>query len=279
MASSRLSSPLELGFVGMDDFAPFESPKLLVDGAKTSFINFKSTYDTFIENCTYDIVYSTDPNTRQKVVKLRFQQRLSPQLRLSASRIVNDLRHAMDQAVCDGAISLGRRNGKGVYFPFGKTPKNLDDEVKERCKQVDPALITFIRGFNSHYGGDDLLYGLGSLAGPNKHQRILRMSFDSKAMVIGASGHPWAMRLSPGDQIGINKWNDLRNELEFCRFGEQSSGNLDARPALQVVLGTGEPPFADPAPSVLEALASKVEGIVLGIEAETARILRERAAP
>ena len=171
----------------MDDFAPFESPKLLIDGAKTSILDFKSLYDPFIQSCTYDVVYSTDPNTRQKIVKLRFQQRLSPQLRLSASRIVNDMRHALDQAACDGAILLGRADGKGVYFPFGKTPKNLDDEVKERCKRVDPGLVTFIRTFNSHYGGDDLLYGLGSLAGPNKHQRILRMSLDSTAMVIGSS--------------------------------------------------------------------------------------------
>jgi hypothetical protein len=256
----------------MDDFAPFESPKLLLDGAKTSITNFKPACETFIESCTYDIVYNKDPNTEQRIVKLRFHHRLPPKLRYAASGIVNDLRHALDQAACDGAIALGRQDARGVYFPFGKTAKNLDDEVAAKCKKVHPMLVTFIRAFGSHYGGDDLLYSLSSIAGPNKHQRVLRMSLDSQGAVFGLSGQPWGMTTSGNDQIGINKWNELRNELEFCRFGKAATGNIDVRPVLKVVLGAGEPPLSDPAPTVLDALASKVESIVLGMEAEVSRI-------
>lgn len=261
-----------------DDLQPFESPKLLIDGAKTSIIDFKSACDAFIQNCTYDIIDHSDPNTGEKIVKLRFHHRIPPKMRVPASGIVNDLRHSLDQAVCDGAMLLGRPNAKGVYFPFGQTLKNLDDEIAARCKNVDPKLVVFIRAFQSHYGGDDLLYALGSLAGPNKHQRILRISLGSGGTQIVAGEQPWAITSGEGGfTIGVNKWNELHNELEFARFGKGTTGNIDARPILQIVLGTGEPPLSDPAPTVLDALASKVEGIVLGIEAETARILRERS--
>ncbi|MBT1516253.1 hypothetical protein KIP88_38005 [Bradyrhizobium sp. SRL28] len=258
----------------MDDFAPFESPKLLIDGAKTSIVNFRSACETFIESCNYDMIYSQDPNTKQKIVKLRFHNRL-PALRYAAYGIVNDLRHSLDQAVCDAAVELGRPDSRGVYFPFGKTAKNLDDETAAKTKKVNADLVTFVRAFNAHYGGDDMLYALSSVAGPSKHQRILRMSLDSKGVVFGLGGQATSMTFRGGEnQIGINKWNDLRNELEFCRFAEDTTGNIDARPVLQVVLGTGEPPLADPAPTALDALAGKVESIVLGIEAETARIKR-----
>jgi hypothetical protein len=259
----------------MDDLLPFESPKLLIDGAKTSIIDFKSVCEAFIQNCTYDILYHTDPKTEQQIVKLRFHHRVPPKMRVPGSRIVNDLRHALDQAVCDAAVLLGRPNANGVYFPFGRTPKNLDDEIATRCKKVHPDLVTFIRNFQSHYGGDDLLYALGSLAGPNKHQRILRISLGTGGTKIVAGERPWALTSGEGGfKIGVNKWNDLRNELEFAHFGKGTKGNIDARPVLQIVLGTGEPPLADPAPTVLDAMASKVEGIVLGIEAETARLKR-----
>jgi len=257
----------------MDDLEPFESPKLLIDGAKASIVDFKASCDAFIQGCTYDIVDHLDPNSGDKIVKLRFHHRVPPKMRVPASGVVNDLRHALDQAVCDAAMLLGRPNAKGVYFPFGQTPKNLDDEVAARCKNVDTQLVTFLRAFNSHYGGDDLLYALGSLAGPNKHQRVLRISLGSGGTQIGGGGQPWALHAGAGGfSIGMNKWNELRNELEFARFGKGTTGNIDARPVLQIVLGTGEPPLSDPAPTVLDALASKVESIVLGIEAETARI-------
>jgi len=94
----------------MDDFAPFESPKLLLDGARTSITDFKPACEAFIQSCTYDIVYNQDPNTLEKIVRLRFHRRLSPKLRYAASGIVNDLRHALDRAICDGAVELGRPN-------------------------------------------------------------------------------------------------------------------------------------------------------------------------
>lgn len=260
----------------MDDLESFESPKILISGAKTSIENFTSECSSFIDNCTYDIVRHIDPQTEQQVIKLRFHHRIPPKMRIAASHVVNDLRHALDHSVCEAAVLLGRANGKGVYFPFGRTQKNLDEQIAAHCKNVHTDLIIFIRTFKPHYGGDDLLYALSALAGQNKHQHILRISRGSKGFVIESKDYPWMLNPTAGTTIGISKWNDLRNELEFIRFGKSVTGNIDARPVIQVVLGTGEAPLADPAPTVLNAFAGKVEGIVLGIEAETRRIIAAR---
>jgi hypothetical protein len=122
----------------MDDLEPFESPKLLIDGAKTSIIDFKSTCDAFIQASTYDVVNHVDPKTGDQIVKLRFHHRVPPKLRVPASGIVNNLRHALDQAVCDGAIKLGRANAKGVYFPLVKRPRILTTKSKQGAKTFTP---------------------------------------------------------------------------------------------------------------------------------------------
>jgi hypothetical protein len=256
----------------MDDLASFESPKLLIESAKASIPQLESGCSTFIEGCRYEAIKYVDPKTREEVTKLRFQQRVPGALRVSASRILNDLRHALDQAVCDGAILLGRRNSKGVYFPFGRDASDLDRETTNRCKGVNPDLVVFIRKFEAHYGGDGMLYSLGSLAGPNKHQRILRISLGTGGFSFRGEGLDI---LGPG-AFGLTKWNDLRNELEFARMAEGGHFQADFTPTLQLVIGEGEAPLSGPAAASFSLLASKVESIVFGIEAETSRILASR---
>jgi hypothetical protein len=262
----------------MEDLAPFESPKMLIDEAKASIADFKVACDLFVQDHTYNIINEVDRNTREQVIKLRFLRKMPPRLRITASHIVNDLRHSLDQAVCDGAVLLGRKHARGVHFPFAKSAAEFENEAKNRLKDVHSDLVAFVKGFKAHYGGDGLLYAVGSLAGPNKHQRILQISADNTGAKVRMTGN-WSFTVSgpaaPGLSdlsLGLNKWNDLRNELEFIRASPHVAGNIDARPALQVVLGTGEAPFSGPAASVLHAFAGKVEGIVSAIEAETIRL-------
>ncbi|HEY4470809.1 MAG TPA: hypothetical protein VGN21_06525, partial [Stellaceae bacterium] len=151
----------------MDDLAPFEGPKLLIDGAKATTDEFESGCAAFIQNCTYDVIRYIEPRSRDKVVKVRLHHRVPPALRVSAYRILNDLRNALDQAVCDAAITLGRADAKGVYFPSGKTADDLGREIARKCRGVDPELVAFIAALQPHCGGDDLLYALCKLAGSN----------------------------------------------------------------------------------------------------------------
>ena len=257
----------------VDNFSPFESPMLLIEGAKTSLVNFESCCNAFIQNCTYDTIRYKDPKSGDKVVKLRFHHRMPPKLRLSAYRILNDLRHALDQAVCDGAISLGRANAKDVYFPIGRTSQDFDREISKKCKNVHPNLIAFIKTCRPYEGGDDLLYALSRLAGPNKHQRIVGMSINHTGLQLELTSNAFIPHadLRP---LRPNQWNELRNELEFMRTGPGAQGHIDPVPVLQIVLGDGAPPLSEPAFTSLNTLASKVETIVLGFEAETARILQ-----
>jgi hypothetical protein len=152
-------------------------------------------------------------------------------------------------------------------------------------KNVHIDLVAFIRKFDAHSGGDSLLYALGSLAGPNKHQRILGISISNNGLAVkvrpGGSGQivtPFKSVASGFEMTGpfviSGNWNELHNELEILRIGKDGNlqGNVEIAPVLEIVIGTGKAPLSGPAAAMFGDFARKVESIVLGIEAETARI-------
>ncbi|MFZ3033235.1 MAG: hypothetical protein WA138_04415, partial [Parvibaculum sp.] len=77
--------------------------------------------------------------------------------------------------------------------------------------------------------------------------------------------------------VGINKWNDMRNELEFARIGQGGYVQMDFAIPLQIIVATAEAVAGHEALPLFNTLTGKVEGIVLGLEAETARILSARS--
>lgn len=247
----------------VDDLALFESPRLLVDGAKVDIAQFETACKMFISSCGYDIHHHTDPNTREKVIKLRLRKRLQPALRVQAYRIVNDLRNALDQAACDAALASGVTDVSNIYFPFGKSATDVDNRIATKCVGMHADLHTFLRTFQPYLAGDRLLYELSRLANPNKHQRILRMSTSDSGTVWHSNER---LSVKSPFAIGINKWNELRNEIEWARVGVGGHIQGDFSVPFKVVLGEGVAPFADPAPTVLGTLAGKVERIVVGLE-------------
>jgi hypothetical protein len=252
----------------MDYLEPFESPKLLVDSGKESLAEFETRCADFIKICTYEVVEHVDPKTKEKVVKLRFKHRIPGRLRTLVHHIVSDFRHALDQAVCDGAIQLGRTDGKGVYFPFGRDETDLAAEINKKLRNVHPDLADYVRTLKPYVGENGLLCAICQIAGPNKHQRIARLSLNNPNVVIRGDG----LFATGPFKISVNQWNDLRNELEYARIGPGGHLQIQLEVPIEIVLGTGEAPLTGPAATILRDFAGMVERIVLGIESETIRI-------
>lgn len=255
----------------MDDLEPFESPKSLIQAANDAIAKLDDECTKFLDSCTYETVQRVEPSSGHILIAWRFHQRLPPYIRTIASSIVNDLRHALDQTVADAAVQLGRPNGKGVYFPFARTPADLDLEFKHRCRGVHVDLTAFIRRYNVHAGGDDFLYSFGALSGPNKHQRILRLSRSSNAGILTVDDQN-PLLIEGLIELGGNKWNELRNEIQIAKIAANGCYVANFSPQLEIVLGAGDPPLSGKATITLQAASDKIEKIVLEIEAETGQI-------
>jgi hypothetical protein len=248
---------------------PFESPKLLLDGARHDVKNFDSESREFIDNCFAVPFTQIDNKTREKVVKYRIAQKMPGHLRVLASNVVNNLRHALDQAVNCAAVELGatKRNN---YFPFAKDSTDIDRIIRDSCKSVRADLIPTLKGFQPYGGGDDLLYSLSRIAGPNKHQLVLKTNLDLTHLIINDL---MAIFRSPGS-FGFGGWDSAKQELEFARIGPGGYLKCNPKAKLPVFVSLSDSKIAsgEPATAFLDTLAGKVESIVSAIEAETDRL-------
>ena len=126
--------------------SPFDSPKWLLDEARRKLDDLAALELEWSASGNYEYTDYIDNKRREKVICLSLKHRIPPQIRILAGSILNDLRHALDQAVCDAALMTGRPNSKGVYFPIGKSSADLESEIKRRCKHVHPDVVQFPEG-------------------------------------------------------------------------------------------------------------------------------------
>lgn len=255
----------------MNDTLPFESPKWLLDSAKESIERFETDCVKFIESCEQRISADLDPETGSYILKIRFGTRIPARLRVKASEIIGHLRHALDQAMVSAAILTGRRDTNGVYFPFARNAAELDRQIGRYCRNVHPDLIEFARRLKPHYGGDTLLWTMSKIAGPSKHQQVIRLSIEIPGMTMSFWNPPTGTQL-------LSRWNEARNEFEYLRLPSINNVEMNLRYPVHIVLDLGEPPLNGPAAAILGALLGKAQSIVLGLEAEAMRIARAGTA-
>jgi hypothetical protein len=256
---------------------PFESPKELLNGTKERLTELEALCQSVSETRDYEFITHIDPKTREKVIKLRLKRKFPPRIRTLASSIMKEMRIALDQAFCEAAVALGRRDAKGIYFPFGKDPEDLKEVVKRNCVGVDRRLINYCLGFKPYYGGDSdgILWSMSRLAGTT-HQKIIGAGFQDTT----SFGEAVVKAVGPL-QLIINKWDSLHNELEVARLTPQSELRIkkDFTLRLNIIFsGSAHALSYRPLVQSLYNLLGIVMSIVFDIEAETARLLREDSA-
>lgn len=248
---------------------PFESPKLLFDGALNDIKNFESQCKDFLDSCYAIPVEKVNKKTGENIIKYRVIQKIPGHFRVIVSNVINNLRHSLDQSVNCAAIELGatKRNN---YFPFAKDANEFSLTVKKRCPSVPPNLLKVLEEFKPYGGGDDLLYSFNRITGANKHQVLLNMNIHVPHLIM--NGLVAEFR-GPG-QVGYIVWDHIKQEVEVARIqpGGQLKCNSKAKLPLFISLGGCQIPGYESANVFLDEVAKKVQGILDTIERETSRL-------
>ena len=195
--------------------------------------------------------------------------------RVQASRIIKDLRDALDQATFQASKRLNPAGKNSTYFPFCRDPddfKTLFDPKKGRSRDIPERLRPFLLGLEPYptlagrTGGNDLLRALGYVAGPNKHQTTLRVAPDLPGFMI----QELMNRGLGAMESGFMKHG---SDLEIVRAS--IGANIVWKFTVSFYLAFEAPSQLanGPAAAVLGDLARIVQRVVLGIEAETNRLL------
>ncbi|WP_137178452.1 hypothetical protein [Roseomonas sp. AR75] len=251
---------------------PFESPMLLLKFTEITLSDFDAACAEFCSNSHYDVVKRSDRSGRIEFY-CRFSKAETSRLRILAYRAITDLRHALDQTFCAAAKIGGCNNVKRLYFPFGRTRRDMENQIADRCKNVDAMLLDFVRQCEPYEGGNEALYSLATLSGAAKHQKLITVTRSAEGFIL--DGSQFSVIQGPAT-LGSSVWNPSRDELKILTIepGGLFEGNIkDAlKPRLHVVLGTGEPPLSGPAPAALRALSEVVQRVVAGMVEEATRI-------
>jgi hypothetical protein len=259
----------------------FESAKLWITQAQGDLARFESTQAQAVGAAQFQSASYVSGDKKYWVVRSREQP---PQtLRTEAANILNALRSALDQATWKASVLLGADEGTPIYFPFAGNKTAFDNLFKEKgaaTRTIPSELHPFLQSLQSYprerdyEGGNSLLYALSKLTNPNKHKTtnhvLIRFGGNVIADEFHCIGHCYESCLPPRPDLSTG---------DIVIAITKPSANFRYKFRVQPRLAFAEVPIVGGAPilAVLIKLTGVAQRIVLGIEAETDRLLRGRS--
>jgi len=255
---------------------PFYSAKLLARLARPDAEDFNTACQAFANKCKLQMIEDYDQHLNQTIVRFRVISDIPDRLERDATRLVNELRSALDKSVnAASKIIKGVGSGKLKYthFPFGSNMNELERQLSaERglLRDIPKELHEHLLSLKPYIGGNDTLAAVGKLSNPAKHENLLALHL--RLPSIGINGGDWHFaQIRP-------IWNEAKDECELFRLKgiQQSYHGLRIRST--VTFNDAESLAGKEVAPTLFELARMVEEIVLGLEAKTASIIQGRKA-
>ena len=246
----------------------FADPKLLLAGANEDINELEGQIRAFFDPTPYARVVEHNPKTGFDTHKLKLTKKFPESLSRRAAHIAADLRSTLDQAGFACAKASGNTRLKNTYFPFAPTVADIDRVIRGRCKDLPPEIVTLFRSFNAYRGGDDLLWALNEIANSRKHRIIVPIGQGTGGGMIKNFRCPGRLK-----SMGFPpRWDTIKNEVILCEVAHDSNTTYNLSISFYVGFGKIDVVGGKPVDRVLNALSSKVSGILSATEAEATRI-------
>ena len=105
--------------------SPFDSPKSLIKHAREDLLDLIAICKKAFAGGGYDHIIDRDSDTGHKRNKIKFTGSIPSRAGYVGSNILNNLRHALDQALIASVANLTGHRGGIIYFPFATSPIDL----------------------------------------------------------------------------------------------------------------------------------------------------------
>lgn len=250
---------------------PFLSPKRSIRHALEEIDEAESRAIAYFQAGIARLV-EADPKSGENVHKFRLTGQFPDKIEMILKDAVGALRDALDHAVYSATKVLSGGDPKRTGFPFARDAAGVNGQLNGRSLGGNaPELRPFLAALQPHEGGNALLWGLNSIRNPGTHRFVVPIG--SAVMMGGLTIRSGLIR---GGSIGYSRWDTAKQEVEFMRLSPDSRVDYQVRPAFNVAFEGSHALSGQPAFGTLREIAAEVERVVLAIEAETARIIRER---
>jgi DNA repair protein RadC len=135
--------------------------------------NFDALMAEFVKLKPYRDFVEPDPDTGEMVCTLRRVLDVPYPLAEVTADAINNMRHALDHAVCACAQLNGHAKVDDTYFPFGNDAAHFESQLLRKTRRVPEAVKTLIRDYQPYPGGGDTLWALHKLCNADKHQTLI----------------------------------------------------------------------------------------------------------
>jgi hypothetical protein len=210
----------------------------------------------------------------QNLFKVQVTTDPPPELACIAFDAINCLRSSLDHAVfASTCVLTGHENPNSTKFPFADKADDLAGEWSRGASGVPKDLRPFLVNLKPFQNGNNLLWGLNKVRNSKIHRVLAPTVSVPAGTAMNAVPGPVGLHIHIWEPI--REWNEERREFTYGRGRVSGFGTI----AVQIELAFTQKSALGSrlVGPTLRQTAGIVEGIVSGLEAETARIIRLRS--
>lgn len=247
----------------------FHSAKLRVMNAKSHIHNLQAEIKFFFDTKPYTNVIEPDADGINQVHKIMFTQPIPDEFATLAADAVDNLRSVLDQAWYAIAIRTRAIQPRGeAYFPFADNAAKFDTMLRRGFNKFPQEIVGLVRAFQPYKGGNNLLWALNRICAANKHRMLAPTAF-----TVGNVIFPKGFVFKGPGTFGIS-WDREKQELIYAKVGPRGDLQINSEMyfSFDIAFDEVEIVKGQPAVTILRQLATIVERILMGLEAETRRL-------
>jgi hypothetical protein len=215
-----------------------DASRAKIERAKEQINNLKSEIDAFFDSGAYTVVEERDPETGERVFRLRIQRAMPLRFTVIVGEIFHDLRSSLDQLICHLIRANHGRVTKDSGFPFSELAKDFKSVRTRKVKGAGTKADRIVQAIKPYPGGNDALFRLHKANVSEKHAlptligtAYSHRAFDPTAViramgsdvspmtwiVTGKKGGQLKFPLEDGDEV-FRTQAQIKDEYDFGFF-------------------------------------------------------------
>ena len=194
---------------------------LKVDWAETHIEELDSSLNAFLETSPYKVLPKRDPKSKEIRYYLAEKRDVPSEIRLLTGDILQNLRTALDYAVCALVENNGGRITGGTGFPvFDESPSTPEDEARllGKMKGARDEVIDYVRAVKPYKTTNYAIWRLHRLNIIDKHRLLLTAGLAMTEINLGQ--HMRATRAPDPLRFTDDMWVAPRNFLVLHNVGD-----------------------------------------------------------
>ncbi|MCC7421032.1 MAG: hypothetical protein IT428_12185 [Planctomycetaceae bacterium] len=180
----RMESLHKYGFGGM---SRIDQILAKIERANKHILEFEECLNAFRNSKPYRLVIEDNPDSRERVYKVKVLKPPPLELSLIAGDAIHNLRSALDHLVWRLIEANGNVPSRQTAFPVSETRAKYEAGSPAKVQGMNPSAVDLINAIKPYKGGSDEIWALHELNNFDKHRLLLVVGYSNSAAALTLS--------------------------------------------------------------------------------------------